>query len=108
MNHSKTSYDVARADVWSLGACLYSMVTGVSTAPSHSLAKNYSSAFVFTPCVRDLLSQEIRDLLSGMLDYAPDCRYTVYVLYILSTVYTVYYLYYIYCILYTLYCIYCI
>ncbi|XP_067949515.1 maternal embryonic leucine zipper kinase-like [Watersipora subatra] len=65
-----------RADIWSLGACLYSMLTGELTDASHSRASSYKDAFFYQNHLRQLLSSSVLELTAGMLEFLPQYRFS--------------------------------
>ena len=63
-----------RADLWSLGSCLYSMLTGRLTNKHYSCAHSYTDAFKYPEHMQRLLSDSIFELLEGMLEFLPQHR----------------------------------
>lgn len=73
LNCREGCHHPGKADLWSLGACLYTMVTGVYTNIHHSLAKSYKQAFKFPMSV--MVSDSCKELLTGVLEYLPNHRW---------------------------------
>ncbi|XP_059174580.1 uncharacterized protein LOC131954804 [Physella acuta] len=75
----KHMYDPRQADMWSLGAVLFTMVVGrlpygrVKTEEEARALK----PLVFPPPSVMVLSPQIKELLIGMLSYVPSSRYTL-------------------------------
>jgi len=71
---TRPSHDPAIADIWSLGACLYTMVTAINTTLAHTLASSYKTAFRYPESSAITLSVPLCELLAGMLEYLPSHR----------------------------------
>lgn len=82
LNHDteeRHPYDPRRADLWSLGCVLYHMVVG---RLPYGRVKTMEDARALKPLAFPaphvlVLSQQIKELLSGILCYVPSSRYTL-------------------------------
>lgn len=81
-NQGVRSYNPIYADIWSLGICLYAMLTRAFPFKMHTTQQGLFRAQVtrewrFPRRLRKTLSEEIKDLVSHMLDPEPQRRITI-------------------------------